>query len=211
MNASAEQRGPTTPDPPTTAEHIFVLRHTPEAVQSMRHRARTILEAEDLPGDTIQDGILVISELATNALRHALPPAYLRLSLPVVADGYRTVRIEVTDSGPARPPHLTRHRDREEHGRGLEIVSALSTRCGSRVHNGWSIRWSELSTPLNPPTPDSRAGSGCVRSAEDSQMNESTPAGTGDVDPGLFRGQPKRFMQDTYSDDCMPSVRPRSR
>jgi anti-sigma regulatory factor (Ser/Thr protein kinase) len=148
MNASAEQRRPTTPDPPTTVEHVFMLLHTPEAVRSMRHCARTILEAEDLPEDTVDDALLVISELTTNALRHALPPAYLRLSVPV-ADGCRTVRIEVTDSGLARRPHLSSgHKAPEEHGRGLGIVSALSTRYGGRAHRSWSVRWAELTAPL---------------------------------------------------------------
>ncbi|CAL9326109.1 ATP-binding protein [Streptomyces sp. SudanB52_2052] len=153
MNASAEQRRP-----PITVEHVFMLLHTPEAFRSMRHRARTFLEAEDLPEDTAHDALLVISELTTNALRHALPPAYLRLSVPV-ADGCRTVRIEVTDSGLAdRPRRSLGHKDPEEHGRGLEIVNALSTRCGSRVHRSWSVRWAELTAPLDSPAAKAPSG-----------------------------------------------------
>ncbi|MFF7172933.1 ATP-binding protein [Streptomyces pseudovenezuelae] len=128
-----------------------MLLHTPEAVRSMRYRARTILEAEALPEDTVHDALLVISELTTNALRHALPPAYLRMSVPV-ADGCRMVRIEVTDSGLACRPHLSLgHKDPEEHGRGLEIVNALSTRCGSRAYRSRSVRWAELTAPLDSP------------------------------------------------------------
>ncbi|MFF5185663.1 ATP-binding protein [Streptomyces sp. NPDC000345] len=158
MNASAEERRPTTLDPPTTVEHVFVLLPTPEAVRSMRHRARTILEAEDLPEDTVHDALLVISELTTNALCHALPPAYLRLSVPV-ADGCRIVRIEVTDSGLACRPHLSLgHKDPEEHGRGLEIVNALSTRCGSRAHRSGSVRWAELTAPPDSPAAGAPSG-----------------------------------------------------
>ncbi|WP_234358475.1 ATP-binding protein [Streptomyces sp. NRRL B-24085] len=135
-----------------------MLLHTPEAVRSMRHRARTILEAEALPEDTVHDALLVISELTTNALRHALPPAYLRLSVPA-ADGCRMVRIEVTDSGTACHPHLSPgHKHPEEHGRGLGIVSALSTRCGSRAHRSRSVRWAELTAPLDSPASEAPSG-----------------------------------------------------
>ncbi|AZP14797.1 ATP-binding protein [Streptomyces aquilus] len=160
MNASAEERKPTTLDPPTISEHVFMVLPTPEAVRSMRHRARTILEAEDLPEDTVQDALVVMSELTTNALCHALPPAYLRLSVPV-AEGCRIVRIEVTDSGRACHAHLSSgYKDPEEHGRGLEIVNALSTRCGSRAQRSRSVRWAELTAPRD--SPAARAPSGPI-------------------------------------------------
>ncbi|MGW5695556.1 ATP-binding protein [Streptomyces asiaticus] len=57
-----------------------------------------------MPSDLADDALLVVSELITNAVVHALPPASLCLS----RQGGRAacaVRIEVTDAGPALPPH----------------------------------------------------------------------------------------------------------
>jgi anti-sigma regulatory factor (Ser/Thr protein kinase) len=82
----------------------------------------------------------VVSELLTNAIVHALPPATLRLSR-TGADRGGAVRVEVTDMGPAASVCVS---DPDEHGRGLTIVSALAARCGVREHSGVTSRWAEL-------------------------------------------------------------------
>ncbi|MET7796559.1 ATP-binding protein [Streptomyces decoyicus] len=130
--------------PHRDAEFLCPLPHIPEAVGFVRRRAQTVLAGWNLPSATIEDAVLVISELVTNAVSHALPPAVLHLSR-TDAEGLRALRIEVTDAGPAqcarRPVDGGQS---EEHGRGSGIVTALSVRHGVRAHRGWITRWADL-------------------------------------------------------------------
>ncbi|MFE0186614.1 ATP-binding protein [Streptomyces sp. NPDC058989] len=124
-------------------EHVFPLPHIPEAVSVVRRRARTVLADWKLAPDLAEDALVVISEMITNAVVHALPPAVLRLSL--VADGSNAVRVEVTDAGPAAadgPSVVVPCAG--EHGRGLGIITALAAECGTRVHAGGTTRWADL-------------------------------------------------------------------
>ncbi|MFE9021208.1 ATP-binding protein [Streptomyces sp. NPDC007808] len=124
------------------AEHVFSLPHAPGAVSGVRRRIRAVLADWNLAADFADDVLLVVSELLTNAIVHALPPATLRLSRGPLDLG-RAVRVEVTDMGPAASTAL-RAPDPDEHGRGLDIVTALAARCGVRVHSGGTSRWAEL-------------------------------------------------------------------
>ncbi|MEU5531794.1 ATP-binding protein [Streptomyces sp. NPDC020362] len=134
-------------DPPPRVAHLCALAHLPEAVCAVRRRARTVLAQWRVPIPTVDDALLVISELTTNAIVHALPPAVLRLSLPG-ASSTRTLRIEVTDAGPALQrcpsqdgPHPAEHR---ENGRGTDIVAAISARHGISRHPERTTRWADL-------------------------------------------------------------------
>ncbi|WP_030680433.1 ATP-binding protein [Streptomyces cellulosae] len=125
-------------------EHVFSLPHTPGAVSAVRRRIRKVLAEWGLAADTADDVLLVTSELLTNALVHALPPATLRLSRSH-ADRCGAVRVEVTDRGPVTPAGQSASAlDPDEHGRGLAIVTALAARCGVHVHPGGTSRWAEL-------------------------------------------------------------------
>ncbi|MGW1958038.1 ATP-binding protein [Streptomyces sp. NPDC001920] len=124
------------------AEHVFSLPHAPGAVSGVRRRIRAVLADWNLAADFADDVLLVVSELLTNAIVHALPPATLRLSRGPLDLG-RAVRVEVTDMGPAASTALCTP-DPDEHGRGLDIVTALAARCGVHVHSGRTSRWAEL-------------------------------------------------------------------
>ncbi|MBT2416415.1 ATP-binding protein [Streptomyces sp. ISL-22] len=125
-------------------EHVFSLPHTPGAVAGIRRRIRGILADWNLAADIAEDILLVVSELLTNAIVHALPPATLRLSRSRL-DLYAAVRVEVTDMGPAAPPpRPASPLDPDEHGRGVGIVTALATRCGVHAHSDGTSRWAEL-------------------------------------------------------------------
>jgi anti-sigma regulatory factor (Ser/Thr protein kinase) len=126
------------------AEHVFPLPHTPGAVSAVRRHIRTVLTDWNLAADIADDVLLVVSELLTNAIVHALPPATLTLSRSPV-DRCGAVRVEVTDRGPVTPAGLPASApDPDEHGRGLAIVTALASRCGVDVHPGGTSRWAEL-------------------------------------------------------------------
>jgi anti-sigma regulatory factor (Ser/Thr protein kinase) len=130
--------------PRRDAEFLFPLPHIPEAVGLVRRRAQTVLTGWNLPPALIEDAVLVISELVTNAVTHALPPAVLQLSR-TAAEGPRALRIEVTDAGPAGSvPRPADGRFPAEHGRGNGIVAALAARHGTRVDPVGITRWADL-------------------------------------------------------------------
>jgi anti-sigma regulatory factor (Ser/Thr protein kinase) len=125
-------------------EYVFPLPHAPRAVSAVRRRVEAVLTHWNLSADTADDVLLVTSELLTNALVHALPPATLRLSR-VLVDGHSAVRVDVTDTGPVRPPGLSDGTiDPDEHGRGIDIVTTLSVQCGVRTYCGGISRWADV-------------------------------------------------------------------
>jgi PAS domain S-box-containing protein len=79
---------------------------------------------------------LVVSELVTNAIRHAESPIQLRL----IRD--RTLICEVSD-GSSTAPHLRRARAMDEGGRGLLLVSQLTERWGTRQTEHGKTIWAE--------------------------------------------------------------------
>ncbi|MER6631289.1 SpoIIE family protein phosphatase [Streptomyces sp. NPDC000987] len=81
---------------------------------------------------------LVVSELVTNALRHASGPIRLRL----IRDS--ALICEVSDGG-ATAPHLRHPRTTDEGGRGLLLVSQFSQRWGTRFFADGKVIWAEQS------------------------------------------------------------------
>jgi anti-sigma regulatory factor (Ser/Thr protein kinase) len=127
-----------------TREQVFALPPFAGAVSAVRRRVTAVLADWKVSPAIVEDALLVVSELLTNAIVHALPPAALRL-LWVPGDGPGVLRIEVTDAGPARPAgQAPGWADPDEHGRGEEIVHALATRHGIRVRPGGFTRWADL-------------------------------------------------------------------
>lgn len=126
-----------------TVDHVCPVPHTPGAVPAVRGRVRGILAEWGLSPDAVMDALVVVSELVTNALVHALPPATLRLSA-VRVDGHGALRVEVTDAGPALDGDGWGTPDPDEHGRGIDIVTALAARCGIRVGTEGITRWADL-------------------------------------------------------------------
>ncbi|AKN74255.1 MULTISPECIES: ATP-binding protein [Streptomyces] len=125
-------------------EHVCPVPPVAGAVSAVRRRVAAILADWRVCPGIVEDSLLVVSELATNAVIHARPPAELRLSW-VRGEGDGVLRVEVTDAGPARPAGQPLGGvDPDEHGRGEAIVHALATRHGIRVHSGGVTRWAEL-------------------------------------------------------------------
>jgi PAS domain S-box-containing protein len=80
---------------------------------------------------------LVVSELVTNAIRHAESPIQLRL----IRDG--ALICEVSD-GSSTVPHMRRARAFDEGGRGLLLVAQLTERWGTRQTARGKTIWAEL-------------------------------------------------------------------
>ncbi|MEU0009448.1 ATP-binding protein [Streptomyces sp. NPDC006314] len=125
-------------------EHVCPVPPVAGGVSAVRRRAAAVLADWRVCPEIVEDALLVVSELATNAIVHARPPAVLRLSW-ARDDGGRTLRVEVTDAGPALSVAQSLVGiDPDEHGRGEAIVHALATRHGIRLHAGGVTRWAEL-------------------------------------------------------------------
>ncbi|MEU1015052.1 ATP-binding protein [Streptomyces sp. NPDC005898] len=115
----------------------MAVPHGPAGVGEARHRMRDQLRVGGVSESVIDDAVLILSELLSNACRHGRP-----LGRGMVGDGDvraawhvdKTGRltVEVTDGGgPTRPipatPSVTAHG-----GRGLNIISALADTWGVR-------------------------------------------------------------------------------
>ncbi|MFI9354090.1 SpoIIE family protein phosphatase [Streptomyces lydicus] len=87
---------------------------------------------------------LVVSELVTNAIRHASGPVHLRL----LRD--RTLLTEVSDTGHTSP-HLRHAAGDDEGGRGLFIVAQLVQRWGTRYTPYGKTIWTEQAFPPDYP------------------------------------------------------------
>lgn len=106
--------------------------------------ARQFLE-QSIPDSPLLDSTrLITSELVTNAFQHGIGPITLTLTInPVKTDDESHVRLSVTNGFDplAGEPDLTAAAKPEqlvERGRGLPIVSALSSQWG------WKISHSQL-------------------------------------------------------------------
>ncbi|WP_393101835.1 ATP-binding protein [Streptomyces sp. LN325] len=81
---------------------------------------------------------LVVSELATNVIRHAEGAIQLRLILD------RTLTVEVSDDADTAP-HLRHARLQDEGGRGLFLVASMTRHWGTRYEDGGKTIWAEQS------------------------------------------------------------------
>lgn len=97
-----------------------VTRSVPEA----RRGARSVLTEWRIPTGAAEAIELIVSELSTNAVRHArVPDRFFEVALTY--DGEKAVEIEVSDASP-RLPELQVPPLEAESGRGLPLVAALA-------------------------------------------------------------------------------------
>lgn len=126
-------------------------RRERRSVPAARAYTRLTLAKWRVRRDTADAIALCVSELATNALLHGVPPGRGFL-LRLLRDG-GVVRVEVHDSGDGRP-RLAEGGDGES-GRGLLIVSACADRWGVAPRVPGKVVWCEfahVSGAAPPPT-----------------------------------------------------------
>ncbi|MER5771239.1 ATP-binding protein [Streptomyces sp. NPDC001985] len=138
-----------------------VWRFTAPAVEvsvpRARHAVRDLLRRQGVPAgdETVEGLLLIVSELVTNAVRHAAPLSP-ELALEVaVRTG--TVRVSVEDDHPCRPRALESDW-RQTGGRGLLLVREITRGAGGahdveHTAGGGKVVWAEL-----PLLPGPRAG-----------------------------------------------------
>ncbi|WP_406729695.1 ATP-binding protein [Streptomyces sp. GD-15H] len=115
----------------------------PGAVGTARSTVRAQLQGWGIDG--VGDlAALLVSELVTNALRHATGPIGVCLSRPSGPDG--VLRVEVSDPLPDLP-HERVARPEDEGGRGLQLVACTARRWGTRPGDAGKTVWFELTVP----------------------------------------------------------------
>jgi hypothetical protein len=125
---------------PADQRFSWTLPCDPAAVRRARGLVSTALEGWDL-GELSYTTELLASELITNALRYA-PGQSIELRL-LYED---TLICEVRDCSAALP-RLRHATDEEENGRGLQVVSRLSHRWGTRRTSVGKVVWCEQAIP----------------------------------------------------------------
>ncbi|WP_374987004.1 ATP-binding protein [Streptomyces fradiae] len=144
-----ESRGSVPARPPS---YEGVWRFTAPAVDASvpraRHAVRDLLKRQGVPvaGDAVQGLLLIVSELVTNAVRHA---ALLSPRVAVeVAVGAEWVRVAVEDNHPYRPKALETDYG-QTGGRGLLLVREVTREAGGvcdieHTATGGKIIWAAL-------------------------------------------------------------------
>jgi anti-sigma regulatory factor (Ser/Thr protein kinase) len=107
----------------------------PSAVAGVRAAATRTLEEWGLAEEAFTTE-LILSELVTNAMRHARGPIRVRL----IRD--RSLICEVGDAS-STAPHLRRAATTDEGGRGLFLVAQFAERWGTRYTPEGKVVWTE--------------------------------------------------------------------
>ncbi|MEV5436994.1 ATP-binding protein [Streptomyces sp. NPDC052682] len=144
------------PEPADPLPYEGVWRFTAPAVDASvpqaRHAVRDLLLRQGVPvsEDLVHSLLLIVSELVTNAVRHA---AVLSPVLAVeVAVGAEWIRVSVEDNHPYRPTALEAAHS-ETGGRGLLLVREITVEAGGmcdveHTTSGGKVIWATL--PLKP-------------------------------------------------------------
>lgn len=123
----------------------------------------------DLPASFVEDVVLMVSELATNAITHADSPFTLRLDAEAAS-----LRIEISDAGHDLPRRRTPRPD-EPFGRGLHIVDTLSESWGVELGaDGGKTIWIVVPLPQEMPA----EGEAPILTADEVAFDELVPTWT---------------------------------
>ncbi|MFF4985511.1 ATP-binding protein [Streptomyces sp. NPDC001046] len=110
---------PATASPPSPAQHVVALPYDLHAPAVARRLAERWLRATE-PADQVDDAVLVVSELVTNAVRHTHGSCRLTLT---VEEGH--LDIAVADHSEDLPDLRVHTSGDERGGFGMDIVRRL--------------------------------------------------------------------------------------
>ena len=146
-----------------TEASVLLLPFAASSVGAARRRLMSDLIAADICDSAVCDVALVISELLSNALRHAapLPGSKIRVAWRIDTGN---VQVSVRDGGGPTRPELGEPTQAATGGRGLRIVQKLSRSWGTTTGDEGTTVWAEV--PVRPaPTEMTAVG---IRAAADS-------------------------------------------
>jgi anti-sigma regulatory factor (Ser/Thr protein kinase) len=134
------------PGEEVSASSTVLLPYTPASVGIARRRLTSELLGAGVREPVALDAALVMSELLSNALRHAqpLPGGHVRVSWAIKVGA---LEVTVSDGGAATRPRESHASLSSLGGRGLAIVSHLCRCWGVRNDDGVTTVWAVVATP----------------------------------------------------------------
>jgi anti-sigma regulatory factor (Ser/Thr protein kinase) len=125
---------------------VVFLPHTPSSISVVRRRLLHELVAAGVYRETAEDATVIVSELISNALRHArpLPSGEVRVAWSRQGD---LIRMAVSDGGAMTEPRRARPTLSSLGGRGLSIVETLSDGWGVLHDDYGTTVWAILHSP----------------------------------------------------------------
>jgi anti-sigma regulatory factor (Ser/Thr protein kinase) len=118
-------------------ETVLSLERTTDAPREARGRVRDL--SHHLDPARVEDAVLLVSELVTNAVKYGPEDEAIRL---IVNTDDQTTRFTVHDLGLGPLPEMRDQSDPAPGGHGLRLVDALADRWG--VERGSTRVWFEL-------------------------------------------------------------------
>jgi len=130
-----------------TEANVLLLPFAASSVGVARRRLVSDLMTAGIYDSAVCDVALVISELLSNALRHAapLPGSQIRVAWRIDEE---SVQVSVSDGGGMTVPELGEPTPGATGGRGLRIVEKLSRRWGTSTGDDGTTVWAEV--PVRP-------------------------------------------------------------
>ncbi|MFC8695896.1 MULTISPECIES: ATP-binding protein [Streptomyces] len=129
--------------PPSGPPAQAMFPKSNEAPAQARAYVRDLLAHDDAPLDDerLDDVLLIVSELVTNAYRYGTEPE--ESVLVAVLTTAERVRVEVHDPRRTRP-HMRNESGERARGRGLHIVDSLAARWGTDDRPFGKAVWAEV-------------------------------------------------------------------
>ena len=118
-------------------ETVLSLERTTDAPREARGRVRDL--SHNFAPERVEDAVLLVSELVTNAVKYGPEDEAIRL---IVQTDEQHVRLTVHDLGLGPLPEMRDEADPGPGGHGLRLVDALADRWG--VERGSVRIWFEL-------------------------------------------------------------------
>jgi|tagenome__1003787_1003787.scaffolds.fasta_scaffold20449786_1 anti-sigma regulatory factor (Ser/Thr protein kinase) len=141
--------GDTTPRTATSAEAVpgspvsIGVPHERMGVRLARHAFADQITAAGVEGEARDDAMLVLSELVSNAVKHAAPLPSGEISVRWQLDD-EVLHIEITDGGASTRPRAGIAALSALGGRGLDIVRSVSRHWGVTEGEGSVTVWAEV-------------------------------------------------------------------
>jgi anti-sigma regulatory factor (Ser/Thr protein kinase) len=133
--------------PPHSAS--VMLPHSAQSVRSARRRLADDLARRGVHDEVIGDASLVVSEIISNALKHARPltSGQIRVAWDLSST---SLELQVSDGGGPTRPYLQTPSLSSLGGRGLGIVATLCSEWGVRQDADGTTVWATLSAGPRP-------------------------------------------------------------
>lgn len=129
--------------PAEAAAASVCVPHERSGVGAARHAFADQLSVNGVVGSLQEDAVLVMSELVTNAIKHAapLPSGEIRVRWSIQDD---CLHMEITDGGAVTRPHAGVANISSLGGRGLDIVRNVSDQWGVKEDHDCVTVWADV-------------------------------------------------------------------